>query len=498
MSLSKSRRKRTKFAKTQAPTSSVALDKVVLDIDNLSYEGRGIAVYNTSSQSVLTHQIGKKVFVDFALPSERVEVVVQSVKKRFDEAYAINIIHPSPHRTQPICQHFEVCGGCRLQHFAVTEQVKFKQSVLQNQLEKFGIKPMTWLSPIQAVSTQYRTKARLGVRYLPKTDTLIVGFRQKNSNFLMQIDECPILDRRVGDYLGQLQATLQSLQAKADIGHIHIAMGDPDETLPSVAMVIRHLKPLCHTDQTTLKRFAKTMNWQVWLQSDRLYRLDEQCPSQGLRYRLPKFEVVLQSRPTDFTQVNLEVNRQMVALACELLQLQAGERVLDLFCGIGNFSLALAKCVGDTGQVIGVEGDADMVAMANQNADANGLHNVQFFAQDLTQDFADKSWVGQVDALLIDPPRSGAWEVMAYLGRFDAKRIVYVSCDVATLARDSACLIAQGYRLTHAGVMDMFCHTAHVESIVRFEKELSLSLPKRKHWLKNDKSCNNSLSNKQK
>lgn len=166
----------------------------------------------------------------------------------------------------------------------------------------------------------------------------------------------------------------------------------------------------------------------------------------------------------------MSVNQQMVKLACELLALQQGERVLDLFCGLGNFSLAMATQVGDAGQVIGIEGSADMVARAKMNALANGLANTQFFAQDLTQDFSSEGWVGEVDALLIDPPRSGAWEVMAYLGKFNAKRIVYVSCDIATLVRDSVRLLAQGYRLTHAGVMDMFCHTHHVESILRFEK----------------------------
>lgn len=236
-------------------------------------------------------------------------------------------------------------------------------------------------------------------------------------------------------------------------------------------MVVRHLKPLSQADKDKLKAFGQTHAWQIYLQPkgvDSVYRLDGQ--GGGVVYALPEFGLELVSYPTDFTQVNLSVNRQMVAQACRLLDLKVGERVLDLFSGLGNFSLAMAKLVGDTGQVIGVEGSDEMVRRAKMNAQHNGLGNARFFACDLTQDFSHEPWVGQVDALLIDPPRSGAWEVMAYLGKFNAKRIVYVSCDPATLARDSVRLAEQGYRLTHAGVMDMFCHTGHLESMVRFEK----------------------------
>ena len=193
-------------------------------------------------------------------------------------------------------------------------------------------------------------------------------------------------------------------------------------------------------------------------------------PTGGLFYRLPEFGVTFEFSPLDFTQVNLSVNQKMTKLAVDLLDLQAGERVLDLFCGLGNFSLPLAASVGETGFVIGVEGSEEMTARAKMNAAANGLHHTDFFAQDLTKDFSAEPWVGQVDALLIDPPRSGALEVMQYLDKFNAKRIVYVSCNPITLARDTAVLLEKGYKLTHAGVMDMFCHTGHVESIARFEK----------------------------
>lgn len=466
----------SKSEQTQTP--------ITLHITALTHDGRGIATYDDTHGD----KSGKKVFVSHALPTETVTATLTKSKKSYDEADCLDVLTSSPHRTAPMCPHFGVCGGCTLQHFDVDEQIKHKQSVLQNHLAKSGIAPATWLPPIVGDRTHYRTKARLGVRYLPKTDRLIVGFRERASNFLTDIGTCPILDRRVGDRLDDLKQLLKTLKIKDSITHLEIAMGENASKemgdLPSVALIVRHTKPINKADTAKLIHLGKPVNWQVYLQPkgyDSIYRIDSTDkailpmshatpPTGGLFYHLPEFGLTLQSSPTDFTQVNLSVNRQMVELACRLLDLKQGERVLDLFCGLGNFSLALAKCVGDTGKVIGVEGSTDMAMRATMNARDNGLANTEFFAQDLTQDFSDKPWVGQVDALLIDPPRTGAWEVMDYLGRFDARRIVYVSCDPATLARDSIRLAEQGYRATHAGVMDMFCHTGHVESIVRFEK----------------------------
>lgn len=454
---------------------------VSLHITSLTHDGRGVASYGVECGD----KAGKKVFVSFALPDETVIAHLTKSKKHFDEADATHIIKPSPHRTTPLCPHFGVCGGCLLQHLDKNQQIHTKQSVLANHFAKAGITPDKWLDPIIGNQTAYRTQARLGVRYLPKSNRLIVGFRERASNFLTDIDVCPILDRRAGDKLGQLKALLNTLDGKKDITHLKISMGDdtPPKHLtspkcpapPTVAMIVRHTKPLSASDCAKLMHFGDIHHWHIYAQAnaqantDGMYRLDGRA-TQRLFYQLPDFGLTLQSLPTDFTQVNLSVNRQMVKLACQLLDLKAGERVLDLFCGLGNFSLAIAKCVGQTGHVIGVEGSAQMVKRATQNALDNHLTNTEFFAQDLTQDFSGAPWVGRVDALLIDPPRTGAWEVMGYLGKFCAKRIVYVSCDPATLARDSQKLIAQGYRLTCAGVMDMFCHTAHVESIALFEK----------------------------
>lgn len=462
-------------------------DTVTLSIDDLTHDGRGVATYDDG----FGDKAGKKVFVSFALPTETVTATLTCSKKHFDEAGSLNVITKSPHRTTPICKHFGVCGGCALQHFDDHQQIAFKESVLDNHFWQLGLSPDVWLAPIIGERTHYRTKARLGVRYLPKTDRLIVGFRERASNFLTDIDECPILHKAVSHRLQALKQLLSNLHTKAHITHLQIAVGEPATKsfdgqldLPKIAMIVRHTKPLPVNDKDRLIAFGRQMNWQIFLQPNTdssIHRIDSTDtaflpnshhvpPRGGLFYSLPDFDLMIESSPTDFTQINWSINRQMVRLACELLDLQEGERVLDLFCGLGNFSLALAKCVGSTGQVIGVEGSPEMVERAKMNAKNNKLTNTSFFVQDLTQDFSDKSWVGQVDALLIDPPRAGALAVMEYLGRFCAKRIVYVSCDPATLARDSAILASWGYRLTHAGVMDMFCHTAHVESIARFER----------------------------
>ena len=458
----------TKSKKRTSNTTHPKPSPTTLHITSLTHDGRGVATYGAEYGD----KAGKKVFVNFALPNETVIAHITKSKKHFDEADAISIINANPHRVSPLCPHFKVCGGCSLQHFDENQQIHFKQSVLSNHFDKVGITPDVWLNPIIKERTAYRTKARLGVRYLPKYNKLIVGFRERASNFLTNIDACPMLDKRIGEKLNDIKKLLYNLDSKGDITHLEVAAGDELPNLTAnVAMVIRHIKPLALSDYAKLVNFGRTHQWQMYAQANTggIYLLDDSI-TQGLFYQLPKFSLTLQSLPSDFTQVNLSVNRQMVALACELLNLKAGERVLDLFCGLGNFSLALSKCVGETGLVIGVEGSAEMVKRAYQNALDNHLTNVKFFTQDLTQDFSDKSWVGHVDALLIDPPRTGAIEVMDYLGKFCAKTIVYVSCDPATLARDSQKLILQGYRLTHAGVMDMFCHTSHVESIARFEK----------------------------
>ena len=465
---------------------------VTLTVTNLAHDGRGVASYGDQHDHYLDKH-GKKVFVSFALPNETVSVKITGSRKSMEEGDAALVLaNPNPERTTPPCPHFGVCGGCSLQHWQPDGQIQFKQSVLAELLEhQAHIQPESWLPPLVADRLGYRTKARMGVRYVEKKGTALVGFRERASNFLANLNECHVLDPRVGFEIEALKALISSLDARDHIPQLELAMGetldDVIDSKKSIAVIVRHMVDLGEDDIAKLQAFFAERNWQLFLQpkgSDTVHRIDPLYentaharpssltvpPTGGLFYRLPEFDVTFEFSPLDFTQVNLSVNRKMTKLAIDLLDLQPGERVLDLFCGLGNFSLPLARQVGKTGFVIGVEGSSEMTQRAKMNATANGLHHTDFFAQDLTKDFSSEPWVGQVDALLIDPPRSGALEVMQYLDKFNAKRIVYVSCNPITLARDTAVLLEKGYKLTHAGVMDMFCHTGHVESIARFEK----------------------------
>ena len=465
---------------------------VTLTVTNLAHDGRGVASYGDQPDHHLDKH-GKKVFVSFALPNETVSVKITGSRKSMEEGDAALVLaNPNPERTTPPCPHFGVCGGCSLQHWQPDGQIQFKQSVLAELLEhQAHIQPEHWLPPLVADRLGYRTKARMGVRYVEKKGTALVGFRERASNFLANLNECHVLDPRVGFEIEPLKALISSLDARDHIPQLELAMGetldDVIDSKKSIAVIVRHMVDLGEHDIAKLQAFFAERNWQLFLQpkgSDTVHRIDPLYentaharpssltvpPTGGLFYRLPEFDVTFEFSPLDFTQVNLSVNRKMTKLAIDLLELKPGERVLDLFCGLGNFSLPLARQVGETGFVIGVEGSSEMTQRAKMNATANGLHHTDFFAQDLTKDFSSEPWVGQVDALLIDPPRSGALEVMQYLDKFNAKRIVYVSCNPITLARDTAVLLEKGYKLTHAGVMDMFCHTGHVESIARFEK----------------------------
>ena len=465
---------------------------VTLTVTNLAHDGRGVASYGDQPDHHLDKH-GKKVFVSFALPNETVSVKITGSRKSMEEGDAALVLaNPNPERTTPPCPHFGVCGGCSLQHWQPDGQIQFKQSVLAELLEhQAHIQPENWLPPLVADRLGYRTKARMGVRYVEKKGTALVGFRERASNFLANLNECHVLDPRVGFEIEALKALISSLDARDHIPQLELAMGetldDVIDSKKSIAVIVRHMVALGEHDIAKLQAFFAERNWQLFLQpkgSDTVHRIDPLYentaharpssltvpPTGGLFYRLPESDVTFEFSPLDFTQVNLSVNRKMTKLAIDLLELKPGERVLDLFCGLGNFSLPLARQVGETGFVIGVEGSSEMTQRAKMNASANGLHHTDFFAQDLTKDFSAEPWVGQVDALLIDPPRSGALEVMQYLDKFNAKRIVYVSCNPITLARDTAVLLEKGYKLTHAGVMDMFCHTGHVESIARFEK----------------------------
>ena len=461
--------------KQRAPSRTTQLPHYIFQVERLSHEGRGIAHYADANHPADKH--GKKVFIRYALPGEMVEAQITHQAKKLEEADAVQLIgEPSPMRQEPVCPHFGVCGGCNMQHIRLDEQIRLKQSVLESHLQHFaGVSPQQWLAPLRSTRQDYRHKARIGVRMHPKQDKILMGFRAAQTNRLVDVQTCKILDSELNTALADLRQLLEQLQGKADIGHIELAKGDQE-----IALLVRLTNKLKQNDVNQLKNFALSKAWQLYLQapgSAQAVRVDGAAEEERLHYCLKEFDVEFGFHPTDFTQVNPTVNSQMVKLACELLDLQGNERVLDLFCGLGNFSLPLARCVNQGGEVIAVEGSEEMVMRGTENALKNGIAHIKFYAQDLTQDFSQQMWAKQgFDALLIDPPRTGAEQVMHYVPNFGAKKIVYVSCNPATLARDTGILVQHGYRLVKAGVMDMFSHTGHVESIALFEKEHALGI----------------------
>ena len=425
-------------------------------IESLSHDGRGVA----RSQ-------GKTQFVDGALPGERVLARFTRVRGRFDELRTETLLEAADDRVEPPCPHAGICGGCSLQHLDADAQIRFKEATLREQFAHFGgIEPDQWEQPMRGPSLGYRRKARLGVRYVSKRDQVLIGFREKRSSFIADIDACVVLDPRVGQRLTELRQLVRSLSIYRAIPQIEVACGDA-----AAALVFRHLEPMTAADLEKLVRFGQAYDLQIYLQpagAESVHRIWPESGPERLSYSLPSQDLTLSFHPMDFTQVNNEINRKMVDLALAWLEPGVGERVLDLFCGLGNFSLALAR---QGAEVMGVEGDSAMVARGAENARANGLRNVRFACANLQGDFSAEPWASEgFDKILIDPPRSGALEIAERLPVFGAGRIVYVSCNPATLARDAGVLVRQGYRLVKGGVMDMFPHTTHVESIALFER----------------------------
>jgi 23S rRNA (uracil1939-C5)-methyltransferase len=425
-----------------------------IGIESLAHDGRGV-----------TRVAGKAVFVDGALPGEEVGFEYLATHRSFDEGRVTDIYLASAERVTPRCPHYGVCGGCSLQHMEPGAQIHAKQQVLLDNLQRIGgVGPETMLPPLTGPVWGYRGKARLGVKHVIKKGRVLVGFRERRKPYVADLSRCEVLHPSVGENIGTLAAFIGTLDASARIPQVEVAVGDA-----ATALVFRHLDPLSDADHNRLRVYAGEQGVHVYLQPagpDSVHALEPVAPV--LSYRLPAQDVELRFLPGDFTQVNSVINRRMVSRVLEMLEPEHSDSVLDLFCGLGNFTLPLAR---HAGTVTGVEGEAGLVQRARDNARLNGLDNAGFHVADLAVDQRQAAWAGGgYNKMLLDPPRSGAAGVLDVVGNIHPQRLVYVSCHPGSLARDAGTLVRNhGYHLRAAGVMDMFPHTAHVESIALFE-----------------------------
>ncbi len=422
----------------------------------LSHEGRGVASVQ-----------GKKKFLRGGLPDETVIATDTRKHNAYDEGEVLEVVTPSKDRVTPLCIHTQLCGGCALQHLDPQAQILFKQNMLMEQLTHMaGLQPAHILPPLLSAPYGYRHKARLGVKYVGAKQKVLVGFRESNGRYLADIQSCAVLHPSVGQKITALSEMIHTLEAHQTIPQIEVAVGDD-----ATALIFRHLQPLSVDDTEKLAAFAQMHDLHIYLQPGGIDSIKKLFPVAGeevLHYSLAKHNVTLQFHPANFTQINTEINQQMVDRAVELLAPQSDERILDLFCGLGNFTLPLARYCKE---IIGVEGEQKLVDRAISNAVLNNINNAHFYAADLSGDFSAADFMqGGFDKILIDPPRTGALEAVKILPLLKPRLILYVSCNPATLARDAKELVERGYTLTHAGVMDMFPHTSHVESMALFEK----------------------------
>jgi 23S rRNA (uracil1939-C5)-methyltransferase len=429
-------------------------------IESLDLEAHGIA-----------RSEGKVTFVRGALPGETVLARVVRRKPRFDVAEVVTIERASPLRATPRCPHFGTCGGCSMQHVEPRAQVSIKQRALEDQLWHLGrIKPETVLPPIVGPAFGYRFRARLSVRHVPKKGGVLVGFHERGSSYVADMRECHVLPPDVAALLLPLRELVQGLSIRDRMPQVEVAKGDS-----VLALVFRTLEPPTEADSDLLRAFAERHRVELWLQPsgpDSIVPLDGPDAPSDLHYALPEFGVRMPFRPTDFTQVNPAINATLVGRAVRLLDPQPHERVADLFCGLGNFTLPLAT---RSREAVGIEGSATLVRRAESNARLNGLGDRTVFRTANLFEFTRDAWaaLGPIDRVLIDPPREGALAVSQVLSDPQSprpSRMVYVSCNPATLARDAAVLVHEGgWRLRAAGVVNMFPHTSHVESMAVFE-----------------------------
>jgi 23S rRNA (uracil1939-C5)-methyltransferase len=425
-------------------------------IESLNHDGRGVA-----------HVEEKAVFIYGGLPGEKVRFRYLKRKRSYDEGSVVEVLTASPKRVEPRCEQFGICGGCSLQHMDSTSQIEAKQQVLLENLEHIGkVAAERVLPPLTGEAWGYRRKARLGAKFVDKHGKVFVGFRERGTSFITDTAHCDILHPKVGTILDKLGSLIDDLSINNKVPQVEMSMGDE-----VCVLIFRIMEPITESDRQKLGAFGQQHDLHIYIQEGgpETIRPLEGIPAQ-LSYKLPDFDLELEFLPSDFTQVNSDINRKMLNLTMELLDPKADEKVLDLFCGVGNFTLPLARLAQ---QVTGVEGDAGLVSRARENAERNGLNNVNFHVANLYESLEEENWLKEsFDKVLLDPPRSGAAEILEYLPKMGAKRIVYVSCYPGTLARDAGILVNQlGYKLKAAGVMDMFPHTGHVESIALFEKE---------------------------
>ena len=409
---------------------------------------------------------GKTAFVPGSLPGELVRFVRVRSSRSYDDAELIDVRVAAANRVTPRCAHFGICGGCSLQHLQAAAQLATKQLELGEALQRIGgVAPQRWLAPLAGPIWNYRRRARLGVRFVTKKARVLVGFRERLKPYIAEMQRCEILAAPLDGLIEPLAELIGCLSRPTDLPQIEVAVAQE-----AVALVLRIMSPLSEADVELLRGFERKHALHFYTQTGNyttVRPLSEPAPR--LHYSLPDFSIELDFQPTDFIQVNAALNRSLVARAVELLELDATSRVLDLFCGLGNFTLAMARRAGE---VVGVEGDAGLVERARANARRNGLDNASFHVANLAEERAEMPpWLARpFSHVLLDPPRAGAKEMLPLLAKLAPERLLYVSCHPGTLARDVGILVAQyAYKLVAAGVVDMFPHTTHVESIALLE-----------------------------
>jgi len=430
---------------------------VTVTIESLTHDGRGVA-----------HVDGKVVFIDEALPTEEVEFLYTEIRKDYAEGRTVKVLTRAADRVDALCPHYGVCGGCSFQHVESNAQIRIKQDLLIDQFKRIGKVeiPELW-SPLESAHWGYRRKARMGVKFVAKKNNrVLVGFRERRHPYLAEIDSCIVMHPIVGTRLIALGEMIGQLSIRDKIPQIEVAIGDEQCVLS-----IRVLEPPTAEDMDIMKAFEREHPLTLCLQSkgpDTIVPLDGE-PEVIPTYALPDHGIEFKFRPAMFTQVNYDINRQMINRVLDILQLNENDNVLDLFCGLGNFTLPMAKYAGS---VVGVEGDAPLINHAKENARHNNITNVEYYAADLSKDLSDMPWANRTyNKIMLDPSRAGASEVLPYFKKWQPEQIVYVSCNPSTLARDAGILVNElGYTLVKAGVMDMFPQTAHVESMALFQK----------------------------